>query len=238
MKIGILAALAVVSAATSANAAVEVYFGENLNPFGSVAGQPVTARNGFFDRLLDTSVENFDSFVSGASPSSLTFTGSAGDITASFSGVGSVLSGVSGVGRFATSGANWYETNAGLSISFSTEVAAFGFYGTDIGDFNGQLSVTLTRASGTETILVPHTLNAPNASLLFFGIIDTANPFTAIQFGTTTGDDYFGFDDLTIGDVRQVTPSPAVPEPGTWALLIAGFGVVGLAARRRRAITA
>jgi len=25
-----------------------------------------------------------------------------------------------------------------------------------------------------------------------------------------------------------------VPEPGTWAMLIAGFGLVGAAARRRR----
>jgi choice-of-anchor A domain-containing protein len=29
---------------------------------------------------------------------------------------------------------------------------------------------------------------------------------------------------------------PVVPEPGTWAMLIAGFGVVGMAARRRRAV--
>ncbi len=31
--------------------------------------------------------------------------------------------------------------------------------------------------------------------------------------------------------------SPAVPEPQTWAMLIVGFGAVGLAARRRRAAT-
>lgn len=31
---------------------------------------------------------------------------------------------------------------------------------------------------------------------------------------------------------------PAVPEPATWAMLIAGFGLVGFAARRRRALAA
>jgi hypothetical protein len=29
-----------------------------------------------------------------------------------------------------------------------------------------------------------------------------------------------------------------VPEPSTWAMMIGGFGVVGLAARRRRRVTA
>lgn len=233
MKTKILMALAIASAATSANAAVELFFGENLTPGGAVSGDPVTARDSFYDRLLGTSVEDFESFFAGATPANLTFAGSAGDITASFTGAGEVQGPFSGVGRFATSGQRWYETSAGLSINFSSEVAAFGFYGTDIGDFNGQLSVILTRAGGTETLLVPHTLNAPDGSLLFFGIIDTANPFTAIEFGTTTGQDFFGFDDLTIGDIRQVTPTPGIPEPATWAMLIAGFGLVGLAARRR-----
>ncbi|PZQ42179.1 MAG: hypothetical protein DI570_29865, partial [Phenylobacterium zucineum] len=30
----------------------------------------------------------------------------------------------------------------------------------------------------------------------------------------------------------------AIPEPGTWALMIAGFGLAGAALRRRRAQTA
>ena len=36
----------------------------------------------------------------------------------------------------------------------------------------------------------------------------------------------------------NVTPSAAVPEPASWAMLIAGFGLVGAAARRRRATVA
>lgn len=33
-------------------------------------------------------------------------------------------------------------------------------------------------------------------------------------------------------------PNGVIPEPGTWAMLIAGFGAVGIAARRRRAVRA
>jgi hypothetical protein len=35
-------------------------------------------------------------------------------------------------------------------------------------------------------------------------------------------------------EIARLTGLNAVPEPGTWAMLIAGFGLVGMAARRRR----
>ena len=37
------------------------------------------------------------------------------------------------------------------------------------------------------------------------------------------------------GPTEPLPASVTVPEPATWALLIAGFGLVGAAARRRRA---
>jgi hypothetical protein len=42
----------------------------------------------------------------------------------------------------------------------------------------------------------------------------------------------FGFDDLPGGGTG------VVPEPASWAMLITGFGLVGAAARRRRAAAA
>lgn len=36
--------------------------------------------------------------------------------------------------------------------------------------------------------------------------------------------------------VFNTNPSPTVPEPAAWAMMIAGFGLVGLASRRRRKI--
>lgn len=38
--------------------------------------------------------------------------------------------------------------------------------------------------------------------------------------------------------IRSIAPAAFVPEPGTWAMLIAGFGLVGGVLRRRRALTA
>jgi hypothetical protein len=38
----------------------------------------------------------------------------------------------------------------------------------------------------------------------------------------------------SIVDGEVIDPTPAIPEPSTWAMLIAGFGLVGAAARRRR----
>ncbi|QNN65478.1 PEP-CTERM sorting domain-containing protein [Sphingomonas rhizophila] len=51
----------------------------------------------------------------------------------------------------------------------------------------------------------------------------------SIDFGGTAGQT--GYDNITFG---SATPGGAVPEPGTWAMMLMGFGAVGFAMRRRR----
>lgn len=228
------ACLAAAMAVGAPASAQTVFFGENQNPGGVATGDPVEARNSFLSRLSGVRTESFENFAIGSSPDSITFAGSSGNIVASFTAGEGIVRNSSTAGRFATEGTQFFSTSDFFEALFSSPVAAFGFYGTDIGDFDGQLTIELLRAGGTSSILtVPNTINAADSSLLFYGVIDTANPFTGVRFGnTSTGSDTFGFDQLTIGDLGQVTG--AVPEPSTWAMLLLGFGFIGGALRRRR----
>jgi hypothetical protein len=71
----------------------------------------------------------------------------------------------------------------------------------------------------------------------------SATPFVASDLDDN-GEGFFryggGTDFIITGRTMSVTDAPvvpgagAVPEPATWAMLIAGFGLVGAAARRRR----
>ena len=44
----------------------------------------------------------------------------------------------------------------------------------------------------------------------------------------------FGAPNLAGAEFGLAATAPAVPEPGTWAMMISGFGLVGLALRKRR----
>lgn len=224
----------------ASHAAPVKYFGEDLGGGEGVrlASHPNSdaARAAFLAALINPGVETFESFSDGTgAPLTVNF-GTAGSATLLGEGsVNSVPTGTNGVGRYPISGTNYWETGSAPSIVFSAPVAAFGFYGVDIGDFGGQITVTLAGISGTTTLTIDNTVNGPGGSVLYFGIIDTANPFTSVTFGNTApGDDFFGFDDFTIGSVEQVREDPNgnVPVPATLALL--GIGGVGLAFLRRR----
>ena len=84
----------------------------------------------------------------------------------------------------------------------------------------------------------------------------TGTPSDAVSFGTSNGQGaYFYFADgaftnygtytnILFGSSQAATlrvslaPNSAVPEPATWAMMLIGFGAIGVSLRRRRRATA
>ncbi len=82
---------------------------------------------------------------------------------------------------------------------------------------------------------------------IFLNFYSNLRPFTRIEFSETPTGGGYESDNHTVG--RYLTKSGTliplnesvvgdVPEPATWAMLIAGFGMVGASARRRRRLVA
>jgi hypothetical protein len=218
---------------TSAFAVPIEFFGEDLNPGGTVppGGNSETARLDFLSNLVGVGTEDFEGFELYDTNLSLAFPGSTGSITATLTGGGFVVDGP-GAGRFATSGDNFYNQDPGedpFEINFSSPIAAFGFYGTDIGDFAGQILLELLNGE-TVNLTVPNTVGAPDGSLLFYGFIDPVDEYIKITFGNTSGSDGFGFDDMTIGDLQQVS----VPDASGALLLGSSLLVLGVFRRKSK----
>ena len=204
------------------NAGFDTFLGIDSSPGATVpvGGNAATARANFLASLsASVGTEDFEGIAFGSIvPLALSFPGTSGSITATLTGGGGNVRSFPTTGMFATSGTQYLGTNAGgdFNISFSDPIAAFGFYGTDIGDINGDLILTLSNGS-TETVQID-TAGEPNGSLLFWGFRDDTNTYTNIAFTNTGSGDVFGFDDMTVGDPTQVLP-PTIPEPNAFIAL-------------------
>ncbi len=113
------------------------------------------------------------------------------------------------------------------TFTFLGQTNSFGFWATGVqADFTA--SIRLVQADGNQrSFALP--LNR-NGGASYFGITDTVG-FTSVSIINTSvaGEgDAWGIDDVSYNE------GAAVPEPATWALLIAGFGVIGCANRNRR----
>lgn len=222
---------------------VTTFLGEDLTtnvPFGTLTNTRA-AQADFLSNLDGVSTESFETQALGSSgPFNLSFQGSAGTIGATASGSGiSIQDDVFGIGQiYATDGDQYLfastDTSGGLSLTFDTPVAAFGFTATDLSDRGA--TVVLNLSNGTSTIVpLGNTVGSgasTDGSALFFGVIALGgNTFTSVEFQITGGDsfDSFGFDELTVGDFDQVS---LVPLPTGAGLAALGLAIVGV--RRRR----
>ncbi|MGC9503040.1 PEP-CTERM sorting domain-containing protein [Baaleninema sp.] len=252
----------------SSAGAFSIFFGEDLN---QSATQPLTeyrnalqAETDFLSNLVGVGTETFEGFpVATPDPITLDF-GEAGTATLNGQGImNAVVEGeTNGYGRYGISKTNYWETNAAgnnFVVEFSQAVAAFGFYGVDLGDFGGELMLNLTLANGGETLIaVPNTVGSygsTDGSVLYFGAIaDSADElFTSLSFnmtapGTGIFSDIFAFDNMTVGSLSQVKqessgdvtdvaseptpPTQDVPEPMS-AIALLLVGAVGTRSLRK-----
>jgi hypothetical protein len=94
----------------------------------------------------------------------------------------------------------------------------------------GSVEPSLSYSSQSLDMAHAHKLSATFNGMGYVNL-EFTNGKGQTEFGYATFDTTPGAD---LGELETITYATAAPEPSTWALLIAGAGVLGLATRRRR----
>ena len=121
----------------------------------------------------------------------------------------------------------YYATPDSAILTFTSAITAFGIDVIGLGDVG---ATNFFVDIGTGPLALQQNYSAAGGTVTFAGV--TSNTaFTTVTFTGSQVNDGIFFDRL-----RYVTAAatPVVPEPATWAMMIAGFGLAGAAMRRRR----
>jgi hypothetical protein len=123
-----------------------------------------------------------------------------------------------------------------IVINFTAPIFAFAFDDLDLTGGNSEYAnIVITLVGGAiETFSVSEVDNDFQTAAFFGYASSTALQSVSIWSSNAPGGTVGGranlIDNLAISRVAQ----GAVPEPGTWAMMFAGFGMIGAAMRRRR----
>jgi hypothetical protein len=133
--------------------------------------------------------------------------------------------------------------DAGTDNSFFLNGVDFGYWGQQTTEYTSGDGNTVFASAGVgfgDNILSTGFFTNTNAaalSTLFTSLAGGSIAFTLSD--VDAGDNYYDFTQGVNGGLINTgtgpVVAPGVPEPATWALMIGGFGLTGLAMRRRKA---
>ncbi|PZQ57293.1 MAG: hypothetical protein DI570_20045 [Phenylobacterium zucineum] len=213
-----------------------------MKTLGMVAAAAVVAFSGFsaaeaavltsLDRATfqaavggGVTLQNFDGYTAGdilTDDGSVTYSTTGGDplVTNTY------LTSTSPNGLGATA-VGFFQAGDTLTLTFSSAISAFALDINTFASADGAYSVLLN--TGDTAFSIFETFPGTGTGQFIGFVSDTG--FTSLTLSTVSGFAYT-VDTLIYGEARDVTGG--IPEPGTWALMLAGFGAVGASLRRRR----
>ena len=242
----ILAAVALLAGTASHADPVLVFNGFDAAPNSSVVGtNSLGQRVNFLQQFTSPSVtsfgfERFEGIRVGTT--TLPLVVDFGDAKATVTAGSGTFMDVAEQGRFNTTngGSQYLRVQAGSSnfkLTFDKDISAFGFYATDVGDFEGTLKLLLRDAADNliDTLTIrDQSANANlSGSLLFYGFADRNVAYRSVTFQTTGTNDFFGFDDFVVGTRDQLVAG-TIPEPASLALVGLALCAIGLARKASR----
>lgn len=175
----------------------------------TIGGLALAARNAFVEQLSGFAVQTMESLFLLDANQTLTF----GGITST--GTNLLCEDWTGLGRFNTTagGAQYIQTdNSGSAIfTFSAPIYAFGFYGTDFGDFDSAFMMHITFTDGSKMHFHWQGLGNTPRQTLFTGFISPNLGVTDVRVMNMGGMhttpaviDVFGYDDIMVATSAQV----------------------------------